>query len=72
MPPTLRRGGIKNYHFCQTFRRDTVITLLLNIVNSEILVSYSFNIVYDVYTHNGGVHVHRILIFIKYLIMTGS
>jgi hypothetical protein len=27
---------------------------------------------YDVYTHNGGVHVHRILIFIKYLIMTGS
>ena len=34
--------------------------------------SYSFNIVYDVYTHNGGVHVHRILIFIKYLIMTGS
>ena len=34
--------------------------------------SYSFNILYDVYTHNGGVHVHRILIFIKYLIMTGS
>ena len=34
--------------------------------------SYSFNISYDVYTHNGGVHVHRILIFIKYLIMTGS
>ena len=29
------------------------------------------NILY-VYTHNGGVHVHRILIFIKYLIMTGS
>jgi hypothetical protein len=24
------------------------------------------------YTHNGGVHVHKILIFIKYLIMTGS
>ena len=23
--------------------------------------SYSFNIVYDVYAHNGGVHVHRIL-----------
>ena len=23
--------------------------------------SYSFNILYDVYTHNGGVHVHRIL-----------
>jgi hypothetical protein len=22
--------------------------------------SYSFNILYDVYTHNGGVHVHRI------------
>ena len=34
--------------------------------------SYSFNILQDVYTHNGGVHVHRILIFIKYLIMTGS
>ena len=32
----------------------------------------SFNNLYDVYTHNGGVHVHRILIFIKYLIMTGS
>ena len=31
--------------------------------------SYSFNILYDVYTH---VHVHRIFIFIKYLIMTGS
>ena len=31
--------------------------------------SYSFNILYDVYTHNGGVHVHRILIFIKYLII---
>jgi hypothetical protein len=27
--------------------------------------SYSFNILQD-YTHNGGVHVHRILIFIKY------
>ena len=25
--------------------------------------SYSFNILQDVYTHNGGVHVHRILIF---------
>jgi hypothetical protein len=23
--------------------------------------SYSFNILYDVYTHNGGVHDHRIL-----------
>ena len=34
--------------------------------------SYSFNILYNVYAHNGGVHVHRILIFIKYLIMTGS
>jgi hypothetical protein len=34
--------------------------------------SYSFNILQDVYTHNGGMHVHRILIFIKYLIMTGS
>ena len=33
--------------------------------------SYSFNILYDVYAHNGGVHVHMILIFIKYLIMTG-
>jgi len=30
------------------------------------------NILYDVYTHNGGVHVLRILIFIKYVIMTGS
>ena len=29
--------------------------------------SYGFDILYDVYnTHNGGVHVHRILIFIKY------
>jgi hypothetical protein len=28
------------------------------------LRSYSFNILYDVYTHNGGVHVHRILILI--------
>ena len=28
--------------------------------------SYSFNILQDVYTHNGGVHVQRILIFIKY------
>ena len=27
---------------------------------------YSFNILYDVYTHIGGVHVHRILIFFKY------
>ena len=34
--------------------------------------SYSFNVLQDVYTHNGGVHVHRILIYIKYLIMTGS
>jgi hypothetical protein len=34
--------------------------------------SYSFNILHDVYTHHGSVHVHRILIFIKYLIMTGS
>ena len=34
--------------------------------------SYSFNILQDVYTHNGGVDIHRILIFIKYLIMTGS
>jgi hypothetical protein len=24
------------------------------------------NILQDVYTHNGGVHVHKILIFIKY------
>jgi hypothetical protein len=29
-------------------------------------VCYSFNILQDVYTHNGGVHVHRILTFIKY------
>ena len=28
--------------------------------------SYSFNILQDVHTHNGGVHVHRILIFFKY------
>ena len=28
--------------------------------------SYSFNIQQDVYTHYGGVHVHRILIFFKY------
>ena len=28
--------------------------------------SYSFNILQDVYTHNGGGHVHRILIFFKY------
>ena len=28
--------------------------------------SYRFNILQDVYTHNGGVYVHRILIFIKY------
>ena len=28
--------------------------------------SYSFNILQDVYTHNGGVHIHRILIFFKY------
>ena len=28
--------------------------------------SYSFIILQDVYTHNGGVYVHRILIFIKY------
>ena len=28
--------------------------------------SYSFNILQDVYTHNGGVHIHRISIFIKY------
>ena len=28
--------------------------------------SYSFNILQDVYTHHGGVHVHRILIFFKY------
>ena len=28
--------------------------------------SYSFNILQDVYTHNGGVHVHRIVIFCKY------
>ena len=35
-------------------------------------ISYSFNILHGVYTHNGGVHVHRILIFIKYLIMAGS
>ena len=34
--------------------------------------SHSFNIFLDVYTHNGGVHVHKILISIKYLIMTGS
>ena len=34
--------------------------------------SYSFIILQDVYTHNGGVHVHRVLVFIKYLIMTGS
>ena len=38
--------------------------------------SYSFGatalIFCMMYTHNGGVHVHRILIFIKYLIMTGS
>ena len=29
-------------------------------------LSYSFNILQDVYTHNGGVHVNRMLIFIKY------
>ena len=33
--------------------------------------SYSFKIVY-VYTHNGGLHVHRNFNFIEYLIMTGS
>ena len=33
--------------------------------------SYSFNILYDVYTHNGGVHVHRILIFFKYSQVVG-
>ena len=34
--------------------------------------SYSFNMLYDVYTHNAGVHVHRILIYSNILKMTGS
>jgi hypothetical protein len=28
--------------------------------------SYNFNILQDVYTYNGSVHVHSMLIFIKY------
>ena len=28
--------------------------------------SYRFHILQNVYTHNGGMHVHRILIFVKY------
>jgi hypothetical protein len=39
---------------------------IISLWNYRFYLNRSFNILQDVYTHNGGVHVYRILIFIKY------
>ena len=63
---TLSRGGILIYPcpFVRSSIRIQIHGLSGNLLQQ--FWSYSFNILFDVYTHNGGVHVHRILIFIKY------
>ena len=55
--------GSWTYSFCSSVR------IQIHGLSGYLLLqfwSYSFNIVQDVYTRNGGVHVHRILIFFKY------
>ena len=72
MPPRQRvgGGGVILIYPCLSVRPSGYRCMVCPAISSY---SYSFNILYDVlYTHNGGVHVHRTLIFIKYLIMTGS
>ena len=62
MPPRRRVGGILIYP-CPSIR------IQIHGLSGYLLLqfwSYSFNIFQNVYTHNGGVHIHRILIFIKY------
>ena len=52
---------------CRPFVRPSVhLSVQIQIHGLSQFWSYSFNILQDVYTHNGGVHVHRILIFFKY------
>ena len=55
-------SAISSYSFFHTscIKGTWFVRLLLQ------FQSYSFNILQDIYTHNGGMHVHRILIFIKY------
>ena len=72
MPRDYWSGGILFYP-CPSVH--PFVTLSMHSLSGYLLLqfwSYSFNILKDVYTHNGDVHVHMILIFIKYLIMTGS
>jgi len=64
MPPQQESGGHINLPlFVRPFVRPDIDTWFVRL---SPFWSYSFNILYDVYTHNGGVHVHRILIFFKY------
>ena len=66
--------------FIKCSQNDRQLDLVILFVRSDIdtwfvrlfpptvleLQLYSFNICQNVYTHNGGVHVHRILIYCKY------
>ena len=48
------------------FVRPDIDAWFVRLSPPTVLELNSFNILQDVYTHNGGVHVHRILIFFKY------
>ena len=61
MPPRRRVGGHINLPLSVRIQIHGLFSCLL-----LQFWSYSFNILQDVYTHNGGVHVHNILIFFKY------
>ena len=62
-PSEEESGGILNYP-CPSGYRYMVCPAISSY--SLQFWSNSFNILYDVYIHNGDVHVHRIFIFIEY------
>jgi hypothetical protein len=67
MPPPDHKKEMKSNYlsFCEYLTK--ILTPPLLGLSGYLLQfwSYSFDILYDVYTHHGGVHVHRILIFLK-------
>ena len=65
--PTTKIGGGGGINLPLSVRSS--VRILIHALSGYLLLqfwSYSFNILQDVYTQNGGVHVYRILIFIKY------
>ena len=64
-PTTKSRGG----HINLPLSIRSSVWIQIHGLSGYLLLQFwscSFNIFQDVYTHNGGVHVHRILIFLKY------